>query len=239
MLCEHTSTYKCYGVENAGNTCTFSVLLQEFSCFPDYYEPLLRSADIRLKAVFTSCIETLKHRTVQRNTIHLLAHLYFKLVPFDDTFSTLQIFLNNYFPNFIDLPAISPYKLYESFLSFFPEVSLTSHKIVWLSKEPSETVQDVIRTSQSIHDITSRILWRIAIDKNEQISVEEHFEINKRSFSLKLALCCLERSKQFHVVAYHKKKDYWVLCDDEKISVETQIPRQRIYTLIYDSELSY
>lgn len=243
--------FGCYGVQNASNTCTFSVLLQEFSSLPEYYEPFLNLASIQqdnesddlyslrqqLRAVFKACTDTLKQETVKKELIQELAHLYFKLTPIDSTISRIQVFFNSYSSFFATLPQISPYKLYESFISFFPEISLWNHKIILLSKEASTSIPEVIANSQSIQDITSRILWRIAIDRNEQGAPEEHFAIGKRLFSLKLVLCCVEKARQLHVIAYRKMMQQWVLCDDDKLSIANNIPNEGIYTAVYDSEV--
>ena len=244
------------GVENAGNTCIISVLLQEFAALPNYYDMFL-SAQLQqgveesesdfyhrqaLQAHLSHCVNQLRTGiTVSRSDIRQLSKLLVQLGWQRDTTSHLRRILHEWAPALFTLPTSDPYELYQKILLLFPEVSSTSHELQLMTRVTTAAHQQLLAQRQHSldHDPAPHILWRVdeqAIDG--ELSLQEDLQIDDRSYSLKVVHVVLERPEGNHVIVYRKENDHWICCDDARVYRVEALPSTNIYAVVYDSRIT-
>lgn len=236
---------KMGGVENAGNTCILSVLLQEIAALPSFYDPLLKTTlklnngeseshfqdRKNLQQQLNLCAKALRaNQVINKKTICYLSKLLLRLDWQKETSTYWRRLLHQFAPNLFSLPMSDPHDLYDKLLSLFQEISSTSHRIVLLGKKSNENYRNVFEKSAFIN-LKENILWRLAQNPSATNSPEETFKINNRIFTLKLVQTCTNQ----HVVIYRKEMDRWICCDDVRAYPVKILPNSNIHLLVYSS----
>lgn len=244
------------GVENAGNSCIISVLLQEFAALPNFYDLFLNvqleqdigesESDFRhrqaLQTHLALCVNQLRTGlTVNKDDVCQLSKLLVKLGWQRDTTSHLRRILHEWAPGLFPLPTSDPYVLYEKILLLFPEVTSASHEIQLLTRISTAAHQQLFEQSQQSlsPDHAPHILWRInEQDFNGEIAIQEDLQINERTYSLKIVHAVLTRPTGNHVIVYRKENNHWICCDDVRVYRVNALPSTNIYAMIYDSRIT-
>jgi ubiquitin C-terminal hydrolase len=244
------------GVENAGNTCIISVLLQEFAALPNFYDMFLNAqleqdvgeseSDFRhrqaLQTHLSQCVNQLRTGiTVNKRDICQLSKLLVQLGWQRDTTSHLRRILHEWVPGLFPLPISDPYVLYEKILLLFPEVSSASHEIRLLTRISTAAHQQLFEQSQHSlsPDHAPHILWRVNEQNfNGEIALEENLQIDERTYSLKIVHVVLQRPTGNHVIVYRKENNHWICCDDVRVYRVDALPSTNIYAVIYDSRIT-
>jgi hypothetical protein len=245
---------KVGGVENSGNSCVLSALLQELAALPDFYDLFLTTSlqqgVAEPKSIFLSRNELqahLKHCVnlvrsgdqVSKKDVCRLSALLMQLgwqheVPYS------RRILHQWAPTIFPLPLANPYELFERVLALFSEDSslinqIDLHQIALLSRNSSVSQRQFFEQSPILENTTKPILWRIAEDPDVTMNLEENFQIKNRIFSLKVVHVCQDTPRGKHVVVYRKEGGHWIYCNDARLCQAPALPLTNIYAVVYDS----
>jgi hypothetical protein len=244
------------GVENAGNSCIISVLLQEFAALPNFYDMFLNAqleqgvgeseSDFRHRQAFqthlSQCVNQLRTGlTVNKNEVCQLSKLLVQLGWQRNTTSHLRRILHEWAPGLFPLPTSDPYVLFEKILLLFPEVTSSSHEIRLLTRISTAAHQQLFEQSQQSlsPDHAPHILWRVNEQNfNGEAALQDHLQIDDRTYCLKIVHVVLDRPTGNHVIVYRKENDHWVCCDDARVYRVDALPSTYIYAVIYDSRIT-
>lgn len=233
------------GVENVGNSCIFSTMLQDFAAEPEFYDtlftaPLQQGTEDRnrfarrteLQKLLYSCIQEVRSgRLVKRTEIKRLSHLLQKLGWEGHLVTSWRLFLHRIAPTLFPLPIFSPHTLYDTVLSLFAEASSSAHRIVLMAKDPNIPLQTFIEQSLSFRDTPHTVLWKIAIDNNVEQQLPQQFQLQGHQFTLKLVHVCQHN----HVQVYRKHNESWICCNDAEITPVAAPPTRNVYSVVYES----
>lgn len=242
------------GVENGGNTCIISALLQEFAAMPDFYDMFLNAkleqsvseseSNFRhrqaLQAHLSHCVNQLRGGiTVNKRDICQLSRLLVQLGWQRDIAPPLRRILHDWSPELFPLPMSDPCELHEKILLLFPEAASESHIIRLLTRVSTVAHQQLFEQFQ--HGLSTdhaHILWRVnEQDFHGDIALEENLQIGGRTYSLKVVHMVLEKPQGNHVIVYRKENGHWICCDDARVYRVDAIPSTNIYAVIYDSQI--
>jgi hypothetical protein len=235
------------GVENAGNTCIFSVMLQDFAALPKYYDAFIYGSLLQgegedaahfdkrkeVQKLLQRSIQAIRRgSTVKKEEVQKLAHFLQGLGWEGSLPSLWRRFLHLVAPCLFPIPEFSVFKLFEKTIgvlthSIFESRSAAS--IVFLS---GADVENAISTFLSREEsVNHQALWRIATEPGKPIL--EEVKVGKRTFTLRLAHA--EKKGRFgnHVVVYRKGERGWLCCDDTRITAIKELPLHSIYSLVY------
>lgn len=236
-----TATFTLGGVKNVGNTCTSSVLLQEFCAFPEIYEPFLHAQlrqDVqesnehfedrkRLQAHLAACVQELSAgRSVPYFMATQLSNQLLGLGWLKEDLS----FFQKMAPSIFSLPLASPDALYKFVVPMLQHGEETKTCIVLLDKDAGESFQNAIAKGLSQVAPDARCLWRVTKDFREETCFEESFSVGDFTFTLKMVMSFQDK----HVVAYRKMENGWILCNDERITAVHEPVMSGVYMVLYD-----
>lgn len=252
---------KVGGIENAGNTCTFSTLLQEFAAEYNFYNVFfiapLQIAKEETKEHFglrkqlqehlCLCVKEIRAgMTVKRESIIRLSNLLQKLGWNECSVSLWRIFLHKIAPTLFPIPLPSPYKLYDKVISLFSEAYDPSRQIVLLNKDSevsfTQLFEQYLKTSESRKESNehpnniTHTLWKVCVDPANNILPQEQFQIQEHRFTLKLVHAWYETPHGKHVVVYRKSEERWICCNDAQINELESLPSHQIYAVVYESQ---
>jgi hypothetical protein len=239
------------GVENVGNSCIFSTMLQDMAAEPAFYDTffttqLQQGSDDNgrftlrreLQGHLLYCITKIREgNLVKKQEVRRLANLLQQLGWGGHLVSAWRLFLNRIAPSLFPIPLFSPYKLFDTILALFSEVSHPSHRIVLMAKSREISFEKLIETSDAFHESQPNTLWKIAVDPKENPNLPEQFELHECQFTLKLVHHLQETPRGNHVLAYRKHNEGWVSCDDTQVEAVKSLPTSNIYSVVYESRL--
>src|SRR3989338_7182271 len=226
------------GVENAGSSCIFSVMLQEFAFLPAHYDAFLEAPlprgegenAIRFgyrqaaqKCIWRAVQSIRAGMTVEKKEIRELACLLQRL-GWEGALSSLWARLLHWLaPSVFPLPLYSAFGLYEKVLSLLletvpPERAPTQFVLLGDEKAFSSVVP--------VAERGQRMLWRMS---HPTRVLRDEFDEGAHPFSLKL-LHVYRDLPDRHVVVYQKRPEGWLLCDDANITPAALLPSDSIYT---------
>lgn len=233
------------GVENVGNSCIFSVLLQEFAALPALYDALLltplvqgetESSD-RFKArqdlqrsLYASVQKIRNSKTVGSCEIrHLVATL--QSLGWEGKLPSFwQRLLHRIFPSLFPLPFFGAHKLYDDVLGLLLETFPTCLPLSLDSKENNRDFPSFFEK----RECRKNMLWKVALNGFAP-PLEEQFAIGEVQFTLRLVLAYQNSRYGNHVVAYHKVEDTWICCSDLEITRVSSLPTDNVYGVVYES----
>lgn len=239
------------GIKNAGNTCIFSVLLQEFAALPSYYDFFLSTSPVRrqgeaeseflqrniLQARLRECIQKIRSgQTVTSEEMHPVALLALQLGWQHHEMTLLHRVLYRWAPTIFPMPPADPTSLHLFLLNLIsdsPEIPL----IVGLGKR-TVTYQEAFENSsimQSCHDVALCRLIHTEAQIKETVILPECIETQNRQYSLQL-VHVFKDTGIGHVTIYRKMNDQWLCCDDANVYVVKALPFTNIYTAVYASQ---
>lgn len=231
------------GVENGGNTCTISVLLQEMAALPEYYDqflfsPLKREPSesnaqfalrTKLQACFRDCISTIrKGELVKREAMHTITTTMVKLGWQKSTLPFWRKWLHVQAPHIFSLPLSYSYGLYEFVLQLYPEI----RNIALMARISESSYQQLFQNSPFIES-HAHLLCRVKEDRNKTITLEKTITVGKRRFTLEAIHVSLPTPRGIHAVIYRKTGDQWFLCNDTNVQAVENPPSKHISMLIY------
>lgn len=239
------------GVENVGNSCIFSTMLQDFAAEPAFYDtfftsPLQQGDEDQtrfalrqqLQRHLYNCIRELRAgNTVKKENVRQLAHLLQQLGWNGHLVSSWRLFLNRIAPTLFPIPVFSPHHIYDTVLALFAEASNPAHRIVLMGKDLNTPLEKLIENSPAFRDNQQQTLWKIAVDPQENLQLQEQFQLQDSQFSLKLVHLFLKTPHGNHVLVYRKENEGWVCCNDAQIMAVKTLPSTNIYSVVYESRI--
>lgn len=243
------------GVENSGNSCILSVLLQEMAALPNFYDLYLNtplkcgenesqmhfSNRKRLQTLFRECVNEIRGgNLVKKDQIGQISKVLLELGWQKESTYLWRRLLHKYAPATFPLPTSSPHNVYNLIFSLFPEISFSSEKIFLLSRISSVSNRQLFENEEMIQkEKTSSLLLRVAEDFENPDSTGflENFQIKERSFSLQLIHVMKSTPKGNHVFVYRKENNKWICCNDDLVTNEEILPTKNIYMVVYESRL--
>lgn len=247
-----TLRVKIGGVENTGKSCSLSILLQEWSAFPEYYDILLISSlqkrHNESEASFSSrkelqkqlyiCVKKLRSgELVRKQDINCITYLLKKLGWQKETPSYMRTILHRWLPTYFPLDTfnrVDPYQFYNTVLSFFSDVPFSSNQIALFSRTSSVSQRQLFEQS-SIFKAKHPILCRVSQDREAELCPLETIKLNNRVFTLKMVHVCEKTWRGKHVAVYRRVDKQWIYCSDTYICLTHVLPKKQIYAIVYDS----
>jgi ubiquitin C-terminal hydrolase len=236
------------GVENAGNTCVLSSLLQELASLGGYYDVLFNTqldqakqestddfaSRKALQKALKAAIEHLRSgRVVSASDVQEITRLLLALGWQKDTISSVRKCLHAWLPKLFFVPLSDPLELFEKIVSLFPEAQHSTKQVALACKTAGVSIRTLFEKSPLL-DTSS--LWRVAATFDAEEPLEEECTVGSRQFSLKLVHVRKETIGGYHVTVYKKQDKEWLCCDDAQISIEKIAPlASQIYALVYES----
>jgi hypothetical protein len=235
----------CGSVENAGNTCILSVILQEYAALPEAYHAFLKTPLIqrqdegehafikrkRLQELLADSVDAIQSgKTVIKKDVLQITYLLVQLGWLKDADPLWRLKLYEWAPNLFPLPISDPYALYDTLLALYPE-GASNYKIALLANTAHVAHRHLLELSPFM-DVQEEMLWRVAEDRTIDVDLEESFQVDRRLFSLKLVHVFENTPQGAHVVIYRKLKEEWICCNDAKVSCVKTLPIKNIYTVI-------
>lgn len=232
---------KIGGVQNAGNTCVLSVVLQEFAAFPDYYDIFLNASlvqdhnesefDFSKRQQTQKLLNELVHKIRSGITVNTeeIDPLCEALIHFG--WEASKCLKGGYTES-------NPCKLYDLILSLFSEATTETHQIALLARPLTVNLQEFIQSTSILSDSQDHILWRILEEdeSNSESSIfPDYFELQQRKFYLQMLYVAQKTSKISHVKVYRKVHDHWYCCNDGRVSKVNKPISKDIYMAVYDS----
>lgn len=239
------------GIKNVGNTCIFSVLLQEFAALPSYYDFFLSTSLVRrqdeaeseflqrkiLQEHLRDCIRKIRSgQTVTSEEMHPVALLALQLGWQHHDMTLLHRVLYRWAPTIFPMPPADPTSLHLFLLNVIsdsPETPL----IVGLGKR-TVTYQEAFENSSIMQSCQDVALCRIIHSEaqiKETVILPERIETQNRQYSLQLVHVFKETGIG-HVIVYRKVNDQWLCCDDANVYAVKALPPTDIYTVVYASQ---
>ena len=242
---------KIGGVENTGNSCIFSVMLQDFACLPQVYDvflqyPLQKSdeedeqryqnREALRQSLYRSIVEIRSGVRVEKKEIEEIAS-HLQTLGWTGNLGTLwQRFLHWVAPCIFSLPQFSAYELYEKTLALLVAGQSSEYQIVFLQKEDVEiSFPQFFANRTEVQKCYYPLLWRVTPKEHRVARLDTSFVVNGRQFSLKCIHAYQETSSGKHVIAYRPYEGQAVCCDDTSISAVETLPLDHLYTLVYES----
>lgn len=247
-----TRSVKIGGIENAGNTCTLSVLIQELAAEFDFYYPFfITSLEMgieesekdfalrkQLQVHLYRCVKDVcAGATVSRDNVIHLASLLQKLGWNKDPAPLWHRLLHKLAPALF--PTLySPHKLYDKIISLFSEAYDPEYQIILLNKDADSTITQLFERSlfNAQSKSAPQTLWKVCVEQKSTTSLQEKFQVQQQLFSLKLVHACYDTPYGKHVVVYRKTEGCWISCNDAQITRVETLPPHDIYALIYESQ---
>lgn len=219
------------GVQNVGNTCVLSTMLQEFAtdeCYDVFFKTQRNNP---LHSAINRCIEEIREgKTVQKAEIRNIFRLLGRQ---EELLSYWKIqwkqLLHQIAPFLFPPPAftVNPHELYTLIaLALFTEE--TTKRIVISTQDTALSLPQFIEKSPSFQE-ADESLWRITDPKIEEKPLEE-FRVKNLQFLLKV----VHVRQDNHVIVYRKSGKSWICCNDEKVSEVDSLPAKNIYGLVYE-----
>lgn len=249
----HSMTHRNFrigGVENTGNSCIFSVMLQDFAALPQVYDSLLSSPlqkgltepenrfalrqDVQ-KSLYR-CIQNIRSgKQVEQTDIKILAHQLQSLGWQGNLSSAWRCFLHRLAPSLFSLPYFSVYELYETTLQcLLEQASFLPLQIVLTGIQPSGSFSDFFASHPEFSKTRLQTLWRVSLNESPTF-LEERFQIGSWEFSLKVVHAYKNTSFGKHVVVYRQVEQEWICCNDTQITQSFPSASDIIYTVVYES----
>jgi hypothetical protein len=240
-------TVQVGGVENGGNSCIFSVLLQDFAALPKVYDSLLFSPlqkglkesetrfSVRQAAQqrLFGCIQAIRSgQQVEVAEVRVLAEELRELGWEGHVSSAWRCFLHRVAPSLFTLPHFSVYELYETILHCLSEQAVSSPVIMLTGKQDSRPFSEFFTSHSS--EMRSPTLWRVSLNTSPA-ALEERFEIGSWEFSLRLVHAYRNTPSGKHVIVYRKHEGEWICCNDAQITQAAPSSSDHIYTVVYES----
>lgn len=253
------STRKLFlgGVENSGNSCIFSSLLQDFAALPEVYDSFLfrpiRQGENEDQGHFElreqlqqtlaySVSEIRAGFTVKKSEIETLASLLQALGWKGFLAPLWRQWLHRLAPSIFSSILHSPLELYEKAFSLLAETFDdqkvgAAHHIVFSAKEDARLpFSHYFQARPEIKNKIDRFLWRVVPQDHAQLKLEENFRIQKQQFSLKLIHAYQKNSSGNHTVVYRNLGSEWICCNDTVIRKVDTLPIKNIFTVVYESQ---
>lgn len=237
------------GVQNGGNSCQLSVLLQEHVAAPEIYDPLWSSplskmdgesdfqfeARKKLQTLFRGCVDALKAgQMVNRQSVRKVQHLLY------------DAGWNGNFPSVIYriLHQIAP-RIFRPYQAS----ALELHRIVtrFFQKEIAVTYSEYTNQVEPLHSFfkglnltgSQKRLLRISVTSKNETQLLDRYTGNGFNYTLKQINVCQKTLLGHHIVAYRKVGKYWFCFDDDKVKMVDQIPLKGINSVIYEAERAF
>jgi hypothetical protein len=237
---------KVGSVENAGNTCILSVLLQEIAALPELYDACLysklqpcphetpQSLKLRqqLQKHLADCISKLRlNLIVNKKEMQQLSHLLLSLGWLANSTALWRRLLHQWAPSIFSLPLSSPHEAYDTFLSLFAEYP--SHKMILMGQNSAFSVRQILKKEQALSGQSKQVFWRIACNPDNKVFFPRQFK--HQNYIYQLRLVHVKQMDARHVILYRKEQKRWLCCNDTSIQVADSLPKQGIYALMYSS----
>lgn len=238
------------GVENTGNSCIFSAILQDLAALPQIYDALLSSplqrglkeSESRFatrlavqKILYSSILNIRAGKQIEQKEIKALAERLQNLGWQGHLSSAWRCFLHRLAPNLFSLPLFSIYELYETTLyCLLEEAPFFSQQIVMTGKLEPGSCSDFFASHPEFGKTSPHTLWRVALN-TPLTDLEESFQIGSLEFSLRLVHAYRNTEFGKHVVVYRKSKEEWICCNDTQITPSAPSALDTIYTVVYES----
>jgi hypothetical protein len=235
-------TYTLGGVENCGNTCIFSSLLQDFAALPEAYNIFLNSpsAHEKFRQHFKSAIENIRAgKTVKKEEVVKLASLLRSLGWEGRVVSSLwRRWLHRLLPCIFSPVYFSPYALYEIvFKNLIAISAVSTHQFVFAGKENRKLpFSQYFQSRAEIKNSKDRFIWRVVPKGGSVPHLEENFQEGQQQFTLKIVHVYQKTFSGKHVLVYRKLGNEWVCCNDTKITAVKKLPTKNIYAVVYASQ---
>lgn len=256
LTCGHSlahRTIRIGGVENVGNSCIFSTMLQDFAALPQIYDslfstPLQRglnepatrfAARQAVQRMLWRCVEKIRSgQKVRHAEVRALADLLQKLGWRGHFSSAWRCFLHRLAPGLFSLPHFSVYELYEKTLHcLVGQMSSIPLQVVLTGKPNSLPFSAFFASHPEFPRMRVPSLWRISLNTSPAL-MEENFQIGLWKFSLRLVHAYRNTPSGKHVIVYRKSGEEWVCCNDTQITRAAPSATDSIYTVVYESRLS-
>lgn len=243
-------TVRVGGVENIGNTCIFSVMLQDFAALPQMYDslvdsPLEKGLDepeerflVRqaMQQNLRRCVESIRSgNRVEHAEVRTLAQQLQGLGWQGHVSSAWRYFLFRLAPSLFPLPSFSVYELYEKTLHcLLEQVPSAPLQVVLTGMQDNRCFSDFFASHPEFSKMHSPTLWRVSLNTSPA-SLEERFENGPWEFSLRIVHAYRNTSSGKHVVVYRKNEGEWICCNDAQITQAAPSAVDNIYTVVYES----
>lgn len=243
-------TIQVGGVENTGNSCIFSAMLQDFAALPQIYDLLLSSplskgpdepaprfaAREAMQQNLWCCVEDIRSgKRVEHAQVRTLAEQLQGLGWQGHLSSAWRCFLNRLAPSIFPLPHFSVYELYEKTLHcLLEQVDEAPLQIVLTGKQDSRPFSEFFATHSEFSKMDAPSLWRVAVNASPDV-LEEQFQIEDWEFSLQVVHAYQMTPSGKHVIIYRKSDEEWICCNDAQITQAAPSAADTIYTVVYES----
>ena len=221
--------YTIGGVENAGYSCTFSVMLQEFAALPDTYlksDLILRGGENEghleqrkeLQRHLTYCVEKIRSgQTVTADEVYQLAERMQNLGWNKKLPNLLERILAQIFPWLFSVQ-LNPFHVYMGVMQHFDAKGL-----IFLGNDAEKEASEY-----NLGDAVFRVSGPPATT-----AFPPALKMNDKIFNPAVVHVHKAGAVSDHVVAYRRWGDGWVCCDDAKVRRVDQLPTQGVYTVLY------
>lgn len=249
----HSMTHRKFrigGVENTGNSCIFSVMLQDFAALPQIYDSLLsrplqkglKESEARFatrqvvqRSLYRYIQNIRSGKQVEQTDIKILAEQLQSLGWQGHLSSAWRCFLHRLAPSLFPLPFFSVYELYETTLHcLLEQVAFLPLQIVLTGKQDSGSFFDFFASHPEFSKRRSQTLWRVSLNVSPAF-LEKRFQIGSWEFSLKVVHAYKNTSFGKHVVVYRQVEGEWICCNDTQITQAVPSASDTIYTVVYES----
>lgn len=229
------------GIENAGNSCFISVVLQEFANFPEVYDQLFSknfegNKNI-LQQSLLKIINNIRSGSPTRAThiTHLRALLK-KNGWQEPSFSRIKRILHRIFPRLFPLPTGGPFELYEKILHLF---NMSSDSIVLIDDNPTNLKEKLYSVDKRFQEISiskemkERSLYRIWLPLNHQYAFSDIIETKTHRFTLRQIHYS---PKKDHIATARKIGSHWLHINDNLVIPGKRPEENQAVLLIYECE---
>jgi len=240
------------GVENLGNSCIFSAMLQDFAALPASHDALLSAplqqglqeptarfvTRLAIQQRLSSCIQRIRSGLlVEYSEITALASELQNLGWKGHLSSAWSCFLYRLAPSLFSLPHFSVHELYEMTLScLLEQVSTAPYRMVLTRKQDTRPFFEFFVSHREYSRATQPTLWRVAVD-TPPAALEEQFQLGTCLFSLQVIHAYRDTPYGKHVVVYRRHEGEWISCNDADITQSAPSAQDTIYTMIYESHM--
>ncbi len=219
-------TIQLGGIENTGNSCVFSVMLQELAALPQIYDSLLVPSEQPLQECLLRCVRSIRSGTrVSQAEVHALAAQLQKLGWQGSLSSAWRCLLSRLAPQLFPLPLLDASDLYQKTLGYLLEqAESVPRQFILADKE----FQPHLEKHPS--------LWRVPLTNSPRL-LEEQFQAGPLLFSLRVIHAYRTTPFGKHVVVYRQQEGEWICCNDTEITRHPPLPTDTLYEAIYASDL--
>lgn len=228
------------GVENAGNSCTFSVVLQELAAMPECYDPLLFHSLQRrggesaatfgertgLQQKLLGCLQQIRSgNTVSAGAERGLA-ASLRVLGWEGRLATpLQALLYRIMSHWFPLPQFDVHEVYERLMSLL----IDEPGQIFIGRVEGGSVSAYLAERFRGMGPSAPRVVRVSV---ENCPLEEEFERGGFGFSLRVVHVSETTPSGHHVIVYEKVGEGWVYCNDRQVSKQA-LPASEAYLLVY------